>query len=78
MVGRMDGRIDEDVVHAAPHFSHVDERHAAVGLGVEIDEQRLAIAHRQCCREIDRGRRFTDASFLIGYRENHRCGSIAV
>ena len=56
------------------HFAQVDERHAAVGLGVEVDEQRLALAQRERGREIDGGGRLADAAFLIGNSENHRRG----
>ena len=56
------------------HLAQVDERHAAVGLGVEVDEQRLALAQRQGGRQVDGGRRLADAALLIGDCENHRSG----
>jgi hypothetical protein len=70
----MDGRFDEDVVHAPLRRMDVEERHAAVSLGIEVDQQRRLAAERQGGGEIDGGGRLADAALLIGNRENHRAG----
>ena len=70
-VTQRDGRFDEHVVHAASHGLQIHERHAAIGLGIEIDQQRSALSHGQRSGQIDGGGRLADAPFLIGNRENH-------
>ena len=49
----------------------IEKRDAAVGLRVEIDEQRLASAHGQRGGEVDGGRGLADAAFLIGDGDDH-------
>jgi hypothetical protein len=74
-LGEMDGGVDEHVVHAPLGQPDVDERHAAVALGIQVDQQRGLAAERKGGREVDGRRRFTDATFLVGNRENHRAGA---
>ena len=49
----------------------IEERDAAVGLRVEIDEQRLAAAHRQRGGKVHGCRGLADAAFLIGDGDDH-------
>ena len=65
-------RIGDRVVNALPDLLHVEKRQRAVGLRVEIDEERLAAAHGQRRGEVHGRRRFTDAAFLVGNGNNHR------
>ena len=44
---------------------------------IEVDEQRLALAHGQGCRKIDGGGRLADAAFLVRDSENHRARDAA-
>ena len=57
---------------AAGDCGQVEKRQTAVGLRVEIDEQRFAPAHGQCCGKVDGGRGLSDAPLLIGDRDDHR------
>ena len=65
-------RVGDRVVGAARDRGEVEERDAAVGLRVEIDEQRLAAAHRQRGGEVDGGRGLADAALLVGDGNDHR------
>jgi hypothetical protein len=49
----------------------IEERDTAVGLRVEIDEQRLSPAHRQRGGEVDGGTGFPYTALLVGDRDNH-------
>jgi hypothetical protein len=66
-----DGRFGNRVVHAPGHGLHVEERHGAVRLRVEVDEQRRFAAERQSRGEIDGGGRLADPALLIGDGDDH-------
>ena len=51
--------------------AHVEKRHRAVGLGIEIDEQRRLAAQRQRRRQVDGGRGLAHAALLVGDGDNH-------
>jgi hypothetical protein len=51
---------------------HVEERHRAVGLRIEVDEQRPLAPQRKRRREIDGGRGLPHAPFLIGDGDDHQ------
>ena len=63
--------VDEDVVHPLLDLPQVEVRHAAVGLGIEIDEQRRLAAQRQGGGEVEGGRRLADAALLVRDGEDH-------
>ena len=67
----VDRRIRNGVVDAALYRGDVQERHRAVGLGVEIDEERLLAAQREPGGEIDGGRGLAYSTLLIGNGNNH-------
>jgi len=49
----------------------IEERDAAVCLGVEIDEERLPAAYCQSCGKVDGRRRLADSALLIGDSDDH-------
>src|SRR5206468_2514150 len=63
--------LHDRVVDAPRHLLQVEERHRAVGLRIEIDEQRPLAAERQRRRQVDGGRRLADAAFLVRDRDDH-------
>ena len=65
-------RLRNRVVHAPRHLRHVEERHRAVGLGIEVDEQRALAAQRQRGRQVDGGRGLPHAALLVGDGDDHR------
>ncbi len=65
-------RVGDRVVGAARDRGVIEERDAAVGLRVEIDEQRLAAAHRQRRGKVHGRRGLADAAFLIGDGNDHQ------
>ena len=71
-VGKAAGRFHDRVVDAARDRGHVEIRHRAVRLGVEIDEQGRLTAQGQRGRQVDGGRSLPYASFLIGDGNNHQ------
>src|SRR6185295_8043099 len=62
----------EDVVDGALQAVDVQEGHGAVRLRVEIDEQGAQTFGGQGRGEIDGGGRLSDATLLVGNREDHR------
>jgi hypothetical protein len=62
---------DEHVVHRPRHTARVDVAHRRVGLRIEVDEEGLEAFVGNRGREVDRGRRFADTAFLIGYGDDH-------
>ena len=59
--------VDERVIERMTDAVALDPDAARrVALRIRIDEQRLALGDRQGGREVDGGRRFTDATFLVG------------
>jgi hypothetical protein len=77
-VGKRDVRLGNRIVGAAPDGGVLEERDAAVGLRVQVDEQRLAAAHRERGGKIHGGRGLADAPFLIGDGDDHFCGYAAI
>ena len=71
-VGDGDLRIGHDVVHRARDRASLEERHGAVGLRIEIDQQRRELLAGDRRGQVDRGRRLADATLLIGNRDDHR------
>ena len=65
-------RFGNRVVGAPRDRAEIEKRNAAVGLRVEIDEQRLPAPHGQRGGEVHGGRRLADAALLIGDRNDHR------
>ena len=78
---RLDVRLaQQHFAGAALELGLVDAAaHGRVALGIEIDEQRAALGGRQRGREIDGGRRFADAAFLVRNGDDalHRAVSVA-
>lgn len=74
--GAVDGVADfsgvgQDVVGGREAIGLSDSEAACgVSLGIGIDQEDLDFTRGQCCREIDGGRSFTDATFLIGYSDD--------
>ena len=66
------GRFDDRVVDAARDRRDVQIGHRAVGLGVEIDEQRRLAAQRERGGQIDSGRGLPHATLLVRDGNNHR------
>src|SRR5262249_14358349 len=66
-----DRRVRNGVVHALRDGRDVEERHRAVGLGIEVDEQRPLPAERQRGRQVNRGRGLADAALLVGDCDDH-------
>ena len=64
-------RVDEDVVHALLDLAQIEVRHAAVGLRIEIDEQRRLPSQRQGGGEVESGGRLADAALLVRDGEDH-------
>jgi hypothetical protein len=63
--------VGDDVVQAGTHLADVQERHSAVGLRIEIDEERGLAAHRKRSGEVDGGGRLTDSALLVRDGDNH-------
>jgi hypothetical protein len=55
-------------------LADIEERHRAVGLGIEVDEKRWLAAQGKPCSQIDRGGGLSNTAFLIGDGNNH-CGA---
>ena len=58
--------------HVRADRRHVEKRHGAVGLGIQVDEQRRPAAEREGGGEVDGGRGLTHAALLIGNGQDHR------
>ncbi len=57
---------DQDVVDVGVERALVDAEPAGgVSLGVEVDEERPALGHRETGGQVDRGRRLADAPLLV-------------
>jgi hypothetical protein len=63
--------LDDRVVNAPLDLRHIQKRHRAVGLGVEVDEQRRLSSQRKPCGEVDGGGGLTHPAFLIRDGNNH-------
>ena len=70
-VGEAAVRLDDRVVHAACELRDVEIRHRAVGLGIEVDEERPLTAQRQRGSEVDGGCGLSDAAFLVRDGDDH-------
>src|SRR5439155_23877613 len=64
-------RVDDGVVRAAGNRLQLQEREAAVGLRVEVDEERWPSAKRQRGGEVDGGRGLPDPAFLVRDGDDH-------
>src|SRR5689334_18477844 len=62
--------LGENVVHRGLHFVWGKERDGGVRLRVEVDQQRFLFLQGESGGEVDRGGRLSNATFLIGNREN--------
>ena len=70
-VAHLAGGIGNRVVRAATDSGHVEERDAAVGLRVEIDEQRWLAAQGKARGEVDGGSGLAHTALLIGDGNDH-------
>ena len=70
-VGHLHGRLGQNVEHRFFDQPPVDVRHRAVGLGIEIDQERLHALLGQCGGEVDGGGGLSDAPFLVRDADDH-------
>lgn len=62
---------DQTVVEAGPFEVVLDPKGSGrIGLGVRVDQHRRSLCDRQRCRQVDGGRRLTDASLLVDDCDN--------
>src|ERR1017187_3488872 len=64
-------RIRQDLVHRLFHILAVHERHRGVALRIEVDEKRAEALLREGGGEVDRGRGFSHAAFLVCNGDDH-------
>ncbi len=65
------GRISDRVIRAPGNRLQVEKRDAAIGLRVEIDEQRLPSAHGERSGKVNRGSGLAYAALLISDGDDH-------
>ena len=67
-----DGGVREDVEHGFLDGPAIDVGHRAVGLRVQVHQQRFHPLLRHGRGQVDRGGRLADAALLVGYGDDHR------
>ena len=70
-------RVHEQRVDSLVHVEGINpQAHGCGTLRIEVNDQHAATVLSQRGTQVDRGRRFTDATLLVTHRD-HACGSVA-